>query len=333
MSLSKREAAIRLWRTCFDDPVSFISLYFGEVYRDEDTLLRYNEEGTAIAHVQILPYQIQIGKKTVPAGYISGACTDPQYRGVGIMHGLMHEALRAMYDRGDLCSFLIPAEESLYQFYMRQGDYAAAFGKDAITYTPTNKTLPPLYEIKLGQGHYEFLSANEEKEPSLIVRHSLRQWQTAVADLSLAGGGVASLFDEKGDVIAEAYYVPRNERLEIKLLLGDRENASLLVDLLLQKLHCYEASILQPSCDKPYGMIRILRLQPFLEAMASSFTETLSFCYEDPLFPENNGFYQISNGQVSFSDKASFPLERYTPSSLSEKLFSPFSSALFLMLD
>ena len=75
MTESKREASVRLWRICFKDPEPFIELYFHKVFREDYTLLQYSETGEAVAHLQMLPYQLRIFGTSFSAGYISGACT------------------------------------------------------------------------------------------------------------------------------------------------------------------------------------------------------------------------------------------------------------------
>lgn len=339
MTESKREASVRLWRICFDDPEPFIDLYFHEVFRDDDTLLRYSETGEAVAHLQMLPYQLRIFGTSFSAGYISGACTHPDHRGKGIMHTMMTEALSVMYDRGDVCSFLIPAEAWLYDFYSRIGGYAPAFGRKQILYRPNSipRKSPRGYTCTIGQGDYSFLSAEEQIDIRLAVQHTFGQWQTALKDFSLAGGDVAMLQDGAGKTVGQACFVPRENSLDVRLLVGDTEEAFILVDHLLRSLDCDHASILAHSGSTPYGMLRILRPIPILEAFAQYHpAEARSFVYSDPLFPQHNGTYHISKGHIAFSDNIQPEislLPHHTPDSLVKDLFSPFPSTLFLMLD
>ena len=339
MTESKREASVRLWRICFKDPEPFIELYFHKVFREDYTLLQYSETGEAVAHLQMLPYQLRIFGTSFSAGYISGACTHPDHRGKGIMRTMMVEALSAMYDRGDICSFLIPAETWLYDFYSRSGGYAPAFGRKQFLYRPNSipQKFPSGYACTIGQGDYSFLSAEEHTDIRLAVQHTLGQWQTALKDFSLAGGNVAMLQDSAGKTVSQACFVPRENSLDIKLLVGDAEATFILVDHLLRSLDCDHASILAHSGSAPYGMLRILRPIPILEAFAQYHpAEGYSFAYSDPLFSQHNGIYHISKGRIVFSNNVqpeNSLLPQHTPDSLVKDLFSPFPSALFLMLD
>ncbi len=340
MSQTKRDAAAELWRICFGDSEPFISLYFREVFREEDTLLRYDATGKPVAHVQMLPYRLHLFGDSIPAGYISGACTHPDYRSGGLMRTLMRDALTTMYERGDVCSFLIPAESWLYDYYARTGDYAPAFGRERVMRHrhAGDGALPAGYTCTKGQGDYDFFRAAEVSLTSCGVLHSRSQWQMACADLSLAGGGVATLRDENGQTVAEAYYVPTADALDIKMLVGEEPATALLTDYLLTDGDWELASILVHSDAAPYGMLRILRLLPVLEVFARKNKTVLhEFVYIDERFPQNNGVYRIADGGVSFSSEVqeadTIRLRHYSPSSLVSEFFTPFPSALFLMLD
>jgi len=109
-----------MWKVCFNDSDAFIELYFSRKYRNRNTLV-YFEEGQAVASLQILPYDVRFYGKVIPCGYISGACTLPDFRGRGYMKHLLMESFRVMQDRQIALSLLIPAEDWLYGFYAKCG--------------------------------------------------------------------------------------------------------------------------------------------------------------------------------------------------------------------
>ncbi|NDW19098.1 GNAT family N-acetyltransferase [Dysgonomonas sp. 216] len=119
-----------MWKTCFDDSDAFMELYFTKKYRNENTLI-YFENGIAAASLQILPYIIRFYGKEIPCGYISGACTLPQYRGRGYMKDLLLESFRIMQDRNIPISILIPARAPLFYFYEKYG-YTQVFDKGEV---------------------------------------------------------------------------------------------------------------------------------------------------------------------------------------------------------
>ena len=115
-----------MWKRCFPtDTDSFITFYFDEIYKNEDTLI-YLEQDQAIAALQIIPYSIKIDNAIHLGGYISGAMTHPDYRKRGCMKKLLNEAFSVMKSRNFVYSFLIPEENWLFNFYDKYG-YIKAF--------------------------------------------------------------------------------------------------------------------------------------------------------------------------------------------------------------
>ncbi|MDL2257316.1 GNAT family N-acetyltransferase [Bacteroidales bacterium OttesenSCG-928-I14] len=119
-------ASKELWKLCFPlDTDEFINFYFSKVYKDEDTLL-YFEDDRLVASMQIIPYPIKLGRSISLAGYISGAMTHPDYRNKGIMAKLLNESFVVMKQKEYSHTFLIPQESRLVGFYNKFG-YSEAF--------------------------------------------------------------------------------------------------------------------------------------------------------------------------------------------------------------
>lgn len=110
----------KMWKACFNDSEEFIDLYFSEVYKNENTLI-YFDEGKAVASLQMLPYQFTFCGVEIPISYISGACTYPEYRNQGYMGKLLLAAFEKIQQREIPLSLLIPAEEWLYTYYAKYG--------------------------------------------------------------------------------------------------------------------------------------------------------------------------------------------------------------------
>ena len=69
----KKQAVMELWRLCFDDTEEFIRFYFEKKYREENALVFWDEQGAAIAALQMPPYPMTFAGRQIVAGYISGA--------------------------------------------------------------------------------------------------------------------------------------------------------------------------------------------------------------------------------------------------------------------
>ena len=110
-----------MWKHCFpSDTEQFISFYFDEIYKNEETLL-YLIDDQPIASLQIIPYTIRIGNTIHSAGYISGTMTHPDYRKRGYMRELLTVSFDEMEKKGYDYTFLIPEKEELIDMYAKFG--------------------------------------------------------------------------------------------------------------------------------------------------------------------------------------------------------------------
>ena len=103
-----REKIKSLWKLCFNDSDEFTDMYFRLRYSNEVNIaIQSGEE--VIAALQILPYPMTFGKSEIKTGYVSGACTHPDYRNRGAMRELLSQAFTRMLHNDMSISTLIPA--------------------------------------------------------------------------------------------------------------------------------------------------------------------------------------------------------------------------------
>lgn len=179
---------LQIWREVFGDSEEFLDLYRRTTFSPHRThLITTPDQRRARSHVQYLPYTLAYGSDHWRAGYISGAATAEIDRGQGLVQQLMQAAHLQMWQEGCLFAFLIPANESLFDFYRRMG-YAALYGR---------RRLAPLSEIPTS--HLATIDLYHRwrrwqqmlSQRSGSVMHSLQQWRTLVESLRLEGGGVS----------------------------------------------------------------------------------------------------------------------------------------------
>ena len=100
-----------LWESSFPEVSSErLDLYFQRRYADERNVT-VRHDGKVRAAVQVLPFKFLFGGKAVSVGHLNGLCAES-----GEDHGkleaqVVRQALRKMYDEGQLLSFLIPHDE------------------------------------------------------------------------------------------------------------------------------------------------------------------------------------------------------------------------------
>ncbi len=244
-----------IWRTTFGDSDDFIALYSRTTFDPRHThLLTALDQSHALSHVQYLPYLMRYRDQWWRTGYISGAATESDQRGKGLVQLLMRASHQQMWREDCLCAFLIPAEEWLYQFYRKMG-YATLYGKRS---TPALQGEPT--DLPSGEAwqHYHYWQATlAERRPT--VAHSYHQWRTLLESLALEGGGI-------GTIGEKTYYYYRDAEGKLQSVLAippAEEPADGSFDL-----------------SAPFGMLRPLRIAALLTWVAEQ-----GLLEEDQLLP------------------------------------------------
>lgn len=124
-SNSTRPLVRQMWQTVFEDSDEYVDIYFSQKYKNENTLI-YFEEGKPAASLQMWEYKLAFYDKQIPIYYLAGLATYEEYRRRGYMTALIEKAHEVMKERGVAMSVLVPAEEWLYTFYEQYG-YAQVF--------------------------------------------------------------------------------------------------------------------------------------------------------------------------------------------------------------
>lgn len=337
--LHKKGEAIRLWKACFEDSEEFIKLYFDKVYHDEDTLL-IEEDGHALAHIQMLPYEFAYNDLLFPFGYISGACTMPDCRGKGLMRSLLADSLKEMFARGDVFTALIPQEEWLYGYYHDVANYVPAFSKGVLRWNRAGTV--PLSDF------VEEVVLSYDIKDTFYVKHSRIQAENEVLDFTLApGGGYERL---SGDAIV--YYMTNGSVLDIRGIVGKADVGRILgwiSPFISNHREIEEVSIIVPdrmysSLDKPMNMIRVVNLKSLLltisedklllERFAREFKFPMSV--NDPILRQNNCTFIVENGRLDFmeSEKSIVSHTELSIEEFMERLLPVFGKGFInLMMD
>lgn len=307
--MTRREQIISLWKTCFQDTEEFIQFYFNRKYEDENALL-YTENGIPKAASLMLPYLMTWQNTIVSTSYISGACTHPQARKQGLMTRLLQEGFKEMYRRGIAFSTLIPAEDWLYDFYARLG-YAPVFHQYIAQYesTPVRPEIDCTVEIMPSPDSssialtYPYFSRYLHARPCCIL-HSPDDYQDILTDLYMAGGCLAITHPhhQPTRITGLAFALPENDKLIIKEMATDTPDiCHRLLHTLSSHWNLPIPTYPIPPTDTtrpvPFGMARIICLQPLLEHLATRHPRLdLTLQVTDTMLPENQGTYILSEG-------------------------------------
>ena len=341
-----KEAIKALWKRCFTDSEAFTDLYFRMRYREERNLALWEDE-QPVAALQILPYPMTFQQEVLPTGYISGACTHPDYRNRGLMGRLLKEALKKMHGTGNAFTTLIPAEPWLFDYYARFG-YATVFHQ-----TETRVDNQPIMVNKTAASETLEVSDTYSEEIACFLEEQYRRQYTCcllhpAADLQVV---FAALQSDQGrcfalrqhgqlQAVALATPVENTWRIEELLAVDERSKGSLL-QRMNHALHPSSFTLLSSVSTphgeglKPLGMARILQAPRVLTLHAQAHPElTLHLALQDDQLPANTGYYHLHHGTCTFSHQPGTAHYRhYTIGELTEALLLPEHPHMSLMLN
>lgn len=120
-----RKQLSHLWQIAFEDSPGPTKYFFNNNFKTKNCLV-YQIGEKAVAMVHMLPAQVSQNKFLVQAHYIYAAATLPEYRSKGYMGKLIRAAAAVGKNRGDKYSFILPANEGLYEYYGKF-DYSKYF--------------------------------------------------------------------------------------------------------------------------------------------------------------------------------------------------------------
>ena len=104
----------QLWHDCFGDTDPYLSWYFDNIYKDENTVVA-EENGVLLGAAQIRPHRIFLHGETYNCGYVCGVCTQPQARGRKIGSLIMSEIAKVSQKRGNEFNVLVPIIDEFYE--------------------------------------------------------------------------------------------------------------------------------------------------------------------------------------------------------------------------
>ena len=290
--------------SAFDDAPSWRNWFFSEVAVDESMIhLSRNQSGRAVGALLMQPYAFLYNGSDLPGEYMSCVATRPEARSHGVASHLIVEALNEAYAHGTAICSLVPAESHLFNFY-RRFDFSDVFYVDRFRFAAGFRFKAPEYEC-ICPG-YELFS-RLERATGCCMLHSEKDFANILADLRIDGGSVIAVRSLDDSSQAILFAVKADGLLRVKCLMAEnRYVAAAALSALCEKHKNTAMEVLAPAALddraflKPYGMMRIVNVQPVLDALASAHPDLkYALKVRDGLLPENDGIYSIRDGICS----------------------------------
>ena len=114
---TKKQRVYEMWEENFHDPISYADFYFSEVYGKNEVLLNQEtqtDDEIVKGMLHLNPYTLHVKGQPTEAKYIVGVATDEEYRRQGVMRELLVKTFQELRGRGELFTYLMPADENYY---------------------------------------------------------------------------------------------------------------------------------------------------------------------------------------------------------------------------
>ena len=309
-----------LWERVFaEDTKEFLDYYYTVKISDNEIYV-IEQEDQICSMIQLNPYPMRINDSEFLTHYIIAVATEERFRKRGFMGALLRTSLKAMYDRKEPFTFLMPASESIYRPYDFRYIYRQRGGK---VYGSEERSV----SRKFPENVYEIQEASEKdcRRLAEFAKEILReQYQVAavrteqyyrmmLAEQKSEHGGIGVI--EKNGKLVGSFLFAREESYEIRepLLRKGEEEALPQAVFWLTKgedaIFCdgwnLDVQTIKKSVaeerNRPIIMARLLYLPAFFESLRPRTTFAFSVEVTDPILEGNNGRFLLESDGTKIS--------------------------------
>ena len=301
-----------LWDKCFsEEDKRFVNFYFEKRYNEQDNI-HIEKDGKVVSAMQLISYPFSYYGKTIGCSYLSGCCTDPEYRSQGLMNDLIIRALNQAKNNGACFAALIPASESLFNYYEGTNfiptfDYSKIRikrqqttdnGQQTATISVFDNESDPeaFYQV------YDYFNT-KMRSRNCCVQHDEYDFGVITKDLELFDNHLlVAKYGE--DICGLAFCYLRNDEIFIKDIFA--ESTAIFTDLITAAANIFDnetINIIIPPVPgqktHKLGMARIIDAETMLRIYAMTHPKMkIEISIVDPIITQNNGTYYINNGEL-----------------------------------
>ena len=348
-----------LWDKCFsEEDKRFVDFYFEKRYNEQDNI-HIEKDGKVVSAMQLISYPFSYYGKTIGCSYLSGCCTDPEFRSQGLMNDLIIKALTQAKNNGACFAALIPATESLFNYYEGTNfiptfDYSKIRIKRQQTtdngqQTATISVFDNESEPETFYQVYDYFNT-KMRSRNCCIQHDEYDFSVITEDLELFDNHLlVAKYGE--DICGLAFCYLRNGEIFIKDVFA--ESSAIFSDLITAAANTFDnetINIFLPPVPgqktHKLGMARIIDAETMLRIYAMTHPKMkIEISIVDPILTHNNGTYYINNGvldkknsigtNVVDIEQLTQALFGYNIENLPEKLqaFNKQAAFMSLMLD
>lgn len=238
-----------LWKKTFHDSDEYIKLIFDN-YFDIENIAYYEEKGEIVSALLGIPYIFTKGEIKIPSMYLCGLATKNDFRNKGIMKNLINDINNRAAKRGFIISFLIPASESLVDYYYSRNytkgiyrledrytsvhdfnnDYFVSLKKEDKRITALKKTKYDL--LKCNNLNFsdenevsklkKYIENNEQRTHQFfILKHSEKDLDVVIKENKISNGNITICYSQNNEIIGAAFYYHKDNRVVVQRIIID----------------------------------------------------------------------------------------------------------------
>ncbi len=330
-----------LWRTCFGDPEAFLDLYFTRKYTAQSNVCILHDD-RVVSALQAFTYPMNFFGTVVRVGYLSGVATLPEHRGKGLATRIIAEAHRRLHKAGALFSLVIPADDGLFPFYERHGEYQTAVYRAETDVTDSTEADTGAYEVEEPQDEAREIYVcyrSIRRRTDLALCHDQASFFAALADWRLAGHTFCTV--RQGGRLVGLCFARQGEEgtCQVAEALARTDDALDAMIAYVRRKYGAQKAVMKIGVSanapdaQPYAMARVLDVPRFLR-IAQQADPSLRLDVGiggDRVCPDNNAFYHLADGRLSLT--ADVPPTVTTPGGLARMFLAGQAVQLKLMMD
>lgn len=290
-----------LWAEAFCEKEPFLSWYFDNFWKEENSLCLRCDSGEIGAALTMIPYDLCVNNTKISSSYIAGVSVPKNHRLKGFAKAIMKEALLKQAEIGEPISLLIPFN---YDFYRKMG-YEVCYERNIYSFSSNELKVYP--EIKnLSMENYRemneiYLDFCKNKNGYNIRRK--KDWEYALKRLFEQNTTSLGYFDNS-ELSSYVVYTKEKDNVIVHEAIGkENEIIKLLETIDAKKIIVFDASTIK-------GLKKIKTIPTVMARVTevSLIMQKLTLCpvkikINDNFIPENNGVYELGGNKLSDNSK------------------------------
>lgn len=311
-----------LWKDLFNDESDYISWYFDNIYKEEDTKI-FLENKEIYGMLFENRYHLSVDNQRFMGRYLVGIGVAPEKRGEGVMKELLLKSLKEAYDFGEEFIYLTPIDKKIYERFGFA--YISSLSKYELNFSALCDFKKEYKIEKIQDENYnqniliklsEFYRGVSEEYYVKVAREK-EDYKKILSEVFCEDGIVYISYDITGKI--NGYMsLTKSENIYVKeLLFKDKDSLEGLLSILYGYKDYYkkieiilpENTYLEDYLDsenlvkktlKNKVQVRVLHVEKVLKRLSKNLKENeeIKIYVQDRYIESNTGVFKISKNEI-----------------------------------